>query len=150
MDLQKVYAEKAVDLNIMRLISDENNVNEWVSLDPFESLKIKNLSRLYVKSIDMEKLKDINNDTEVAVDNMSSTNDEKIGRREFQHEIISAIIVALNYPPLSIPDGGKAKIKNICLTRPRIFTPSSFDHAWKDGLANKFYRMANHSKFTRN
>lgn len=71
---------------------------------------------------------------------------ESIGRREIQHEIIMAVVVALGFDPLKIPDGGKAKIKAICLTRPRFFTPSSFDHAWKAGA--DLFKMANHEKFS--
>lgn len=73
----------------------------------------------------------------------------ELGRREYQHEIILAIIAALDFDPLQIPDGGKAKIKTACLTRPRIFTKASFDHAWKDGLRDGLFRLASHDKYSR-
>lgn len=76
----------------------------------------------------------------------SSTDNPR--RREQQHEIILAVIAALEFDPLQIPDRGCAKIKAICLTRPRIFTDSGFDHAWKAGVSAGFFKMANHEKFT--
>lgn len=76
----------------------------------------------------------------------SSTLPETVGRREQQHEVILAVIAALSYDPLNIPDGGKAKIKAACLTRPRLFTSDSFDHAWKAGVG--LFRMANHEKYS--
>lgn len=69
-------------------------------------------------------------------------------RREQQYEVILAVITALNYDPKLIPDGGKAKIKIICLTRPRLFTDASFDHAWKDGVSVGHFKLANHEKFS--
>lgn len=71
-----------------------------------------------------------------------------LGRRVQQHEIMLAIIAALEFDPLNIPDKGKSKIKAACLTRPRFFTVSSFDHAWKDGLNKSLFRMANHEKYS--
>lgn len=146
-DLKTVYAEKAVNLKIYRLVSDEKNINEWVVLDPFDPLIIESLSRLYVRGVDIENLKllDDKNESE-----LSSNDSEKIGRREIQLEIISAVIVALDYQPQKIPDGGKAKIKAICLNRPRFFTLSSFDHAWKEGLVKNLFKMENHDKFSSN
>lgn len=70
------------------------------------------------------------------------------GRREQQHEIILAIIAALDFDPQQIPDSGKAKIKSICLTRPNVFTDSGFVHAWKKGASAGLFKMANHGKFT--
>ena len=75
-------------------------------------------------------------------------NQAELGRRDQQHEVILAIIAALDFDPLKIPDGGKAKIRSACLTRPRIFTESSFDHAWKAGVSSNLLRMANHEKYT--
>jgi hypothetical protein len=73
---------------------------------------------------------------------------DELKRREYQHEVILAVIAALNFHPQQIPDGGKAKIRNACLTRPRIFTDASFDHAWKDGIRNQLFRLANHEKYS--
>lgn len=73
---------------------------------------------------------------------------ETIGRRERQHEVILAVIAALDFDPMKIPDGGKAKIKAACLTRPRLFTSDSFDHAWKAGGSDGLFRLANHQKYS--
>lgn len=146
-DLKQVYAEKAVNLEIYKLISDVNQINEWAMLDPFESLIIESLSRLYVKGSDLEKIIDSD---DVKESEFVNSNLEKIGRRELQHEIMLAVIASLNYDPLKIPDGGKSKIKEACLTRLRIFTLSGFDHAWKDGLAKNLFKMENHDKYSSN
>jgi len=60
-------------------------------------------------------------------------------RREKQIELLMGIIDAENMNPLDIPDGGKSKLRAICIERhPRLFTDSGFDHMWKvaknDGL----------------
>jgi hypothetical protein len=73
---------------------------------------------------------------------------ENNSRREQQHEIILAVIAALQYDPLQIPDGGKAKIKKACLTRPKWFTQESFNHAWKAGTTAGLFRLANHEKYS--
>lgn len=70
-----------------------------------------------------------------------------LGRRGQQHEVILAVIVALKFKPQEIPDGGKAAIKSICLTRPRLFTDASFDHAWKAGLKDELFKLASHQKY---
>ncbi|MFH1494109.1 MAG: hypothetical protein ABIG70_04865 [Pseudomonadota bacterium] len=68
----------------------------------------------------------------------------KMGPRERQVETILAVVAALEYDPLKIPDGGRAKIKAACLSRPKIFTESAFDRAWtKSGV-----KMLNHEKFS--
>lgn len=86
--------------------------------------------------------------TEAPIDEPLNTPPENIRKRMQQHEMILAIIAALEFDPLRIPDGGKAKIKTVCLTRPRIFTDASFDHAWKAGLSADLFRLANHEKFS--
>jgi len=83
------------------------------------------------------------NQVEILIDSQ-----EKQSRREIQHEIILAVIAALNYEKMQIPDGGKAKIKKACLTRPGLFTDASFEHAWKAGVRKRYFRLANHEKFT--
>jgi len=80
----------------------------------------------------------------------SSVDNASPSRREQQIEMILAVITALNFEPLQIPDGGKAKIKKVCLTRPRLFTDASFDHAWKEGIAIEYFRLANHDKYSPN
>ncbi|MGA7179245.1 MAG: hypothetical protein WBX11_06625 [Thiobacillaceae bacterium] len=69
-------------------------------------------------------------------------------RREQQIEIILAVIAALEFDPMEIPDGGKATIRKACLTRPRIFTSDAFDHAWKFGLKAEHFRLANSEKYS--
>jgi hypothetical protein len=144
-DLKTVYAEKAVNLKIYRFISDVNQINEWVTLDPFDPLIIESLSRLYVKASDIENI--INSD-DVNESELVNSNSEKIGRRKLQHEVILAIIASLNYDPFKIPDGGKSKIKLACLTRSRIFTSSGFDHAWKEGCSKGLFKLENSEKYS--
>lgn len=86
----------------------------------------------------------------VSTSNLTSISVESVGRREQQFEVILAVIAALNFEKMRIPDGGKAKIKKACLTRPRLFTDASFDHAWKEGIAVGYFRMANHEKYSPN
>ncbi|MDG1096229.1 MAG: hypothetical protein P8N23_01200 [Methylophilaceae bacterium] len=144
-DLKTVYSHKAVNVNVFRLISDRNKVNEWVLIDPFDPQVIKSLSRLYVKAEDIAKL---DGGISVNKSELLNTNVEKIGRREIQHEVILAVISALNYQPLEIPDGGKSKIKAICLTRPKLFTDAAFDHAWKEGCSKGLFKMDNSEKYS--
>ena len=73
---------------------------------------------------------------------------ENSSRREQQHDVMLAVIAALEFDGLQIPDGGKAKIKKACLTRPRLFTNDSFNHAWKAGIAAGLFRLANHEKYS--
>ena len=82
--------------------------------------------------------------------NHDEIKDKEMNRRNTQLETILAVIAALEYDPFKIPDGGKAKVKSACLTRPRLFTPASFDHAWKDGLSQSLFRLANHDKYSSN
>lgn len=70
-----------------------------------------------------------------------------LGRREHQKITILAVIAALQYDPLKIPDGGKARVKTACLTRPELFTDAAFDHAWKTASGDGLIRMENHEKF---
>lgn len=70
------------------------------------------------------------------------------GRRQEQFKIISEIINQLGYEKLAIPDGGKAKIKALCLKKAGLFTMSGFDHAWKDGVHAELFKMKNHAKYT--
>ncbi len=73
---------------------------------------------------------------------------ESLGRREQQLEIVLAVIAALKFEPLQIPDTGKAAIKQACLTRPRLFTDSAFGHAWKSGVKAGLFKLANHEKYS--
>lgn len=69
------------------------------------------------------------------------------GRREHQTETILAVCAALEFDPLKIPTGGKAKVRAACLTRPKLFTPAGFDDAWKAASKNGLIRMEDHEKF---
>lgn len=144
-DLEQVYAQKAVNLKIYRLFSDVNQINVWAMLSPFEPLIIESLSRLYVKGSDLEKIIDSD---DVKESEFVNSNLEKIGRRDVQHEIILAVIASLKYNPLKIPTGGKSIIKEACLTRPRIFTLSGFEHAWKEGCNKSLFKLENSDKYS--
>ncbi|MBP6367219.1 MAG: hypothetical protein KBA82_04500 [Nitrosomonas sp.] len=61
---------------------------------------------------------------------IGETNTEK--RRKKQIAAIIKQANELEYPLLSIPYGGKKKIKDACLKDLRLFTDASFDHAWKE------------------
>lgn len=96
----------------------------------------------------------------IAVNKMLSKNktlnpvDKRIGieesspKREQQLQMILAVCDALGYQPLEIPTGGKAKIREICLNRARVFTDSSFSHAWKDGTTQALFRLLESDKFS--
>lgn len=73
---------------------------------------------------------------------------ENLSRRQLQHEMIFAVIGGLGFNPMQIPDGGKAKIKMICLTRPRFFTRDGFDHAWQAGVSSDLFRLINHDNYS--
>ncbi len=103
--------------------------------------------RLYINADLLKEWKAINRDNN-ALTKVSATDEESLGRREQQHEVILAVIAALKYDPLQIPDGGKAGIKKICLTRPRSFTASGFDHAWKAGVSAGLFKLANREKYS--
>lgn len=77
---------------------------------------------------------------------ISVESDELLKRRQQQLEVILAVIDALQFNPMAIPDGGKSKIKEICL-KCRSFTPSGFEHAWKAGVKAQLFRHENHEKF---
>ena len=72
--------------------------------------------RLYVNTELLKEWKEINQDNN-ALTKVSEADEENLSRRENQLEVIMAVIAALKYDPLQIPDGGKAGIKKICLTR---------------------------------
>jgi hypothetical protein len=77
-----------------------------------------------------------------------SAEPENLGRRKLQHEVILAVIAALGYEHMAIPDGGKAQIKSILLNRPLLFTESGFSHAWKAGVDDGLFRLLNHDRFS--
>jgi hypothetical protein len=85
---------------------------------------------------------------ELVSDSTKDRTAEANGRRKQQHEIILAVIAALQYDAHQIPDGGKAKIRKACLTRLHWFTTDSFEHAWKAGLSSGLFRLANSEKYS--
>lgn len=76
-----------------------------------------------------------------------SAEDKQLSRRERQIEAILTAAAALDMDPMKIPDGGKAKIKEICLRRSELFTASGFDHAWKAACKAGKVRMLNDEKY---
>lgn len=76
------------------------------------------------------------------------TDEEISGKRGRQIEAILTAAAALDIDAMKIPDGGKARIKEICLKRTDIFTDSGFDHAWKGAKKAGKVRMLNEEKFT--
>ena len=83
---------------------------------------------------------------DISINNQAASQ-VKYGPRKQQHEIILAVIAILEFEPLKIPDGGKAKIKAICLKSPKSFTHASFDHAWKAGLGKNLFKLENAEKY---
>jgi hypothetical protein len=72
-------------------------------------------------------------------------------RREMQLKLISAQIDSLGYDdPLSLPDRAKSRLREKCISLDiGLFQGSSFDHAWKEGIKLKLFRMKNSDKFSK-
>jgi hypothetical protein len=113
-------------------------VRHTQSMPPFEPNYCDDWQKYF--SAELSAFNQVDNPTQSSLDNPT--------RREQQHEIILAVIAALEFDAHKIPDGGKSKIKAACMTRPRIFTPDSFDHAWKAGLSSGLFKLANHDKYS--
>jgi len=86
----------------------------------------------------------------IKVEQRNEPNTTNNSRREQQYEMILVVIDALAYQPLAIPTGGKSKIKGICLKRLKLFTDSSFDHAWKEGANKGLFKLLESEKFASN
>ena len=70
------------------------------------------------------------------------------GVRERQHRAILEAIKQLGYKSMEIPDRGKANIRKICLSQPKLFISlNSFNGAWKVGRKLSLFQMANIEKF---
>jgi len=54
---------------------------------------------------------------------------------------------ALDYDLLSIPWGGKVKIKNKCLDKPALFTEPTFDKAWQKAKHRKLIEVKDVGKY---
>lgn len=68
--------------------------------------------------------------------------------RDRQYVAIMAAIKQLDYASNEIPDRGKANIKKICLSQPKLFvSENAFTGAWKDGRKLNLFKMANIEKY---
>lgn len=79
---------------------------------------------------------------------LTDNSKDQAGRRKQQYDVILAIIDTLGFDSKKIPDNGKAKIKELCLRRKRLFTDEGFLGAWKDGVKAGHFRMLNHEKYS--
>ena len=143
--LSDIYSKKEVKFSLNQNIEQDG---KWFMFYFSDSLELNSPEMLYVRISDFEKLKteDKQRKNNEVID-LSPIPKDGITRRDIQLEIIMAVIKALNYDLNQIPDGGKAKIKVICLTRNRYFTNDGFDHAWKQGISESLFKMKNHDKF---
>lgn len=79
----------------------------------------------------------------------SSNPEEKKRRRDRQIEAIVSLCKDLGFDPLSIPDGGRAKIKAAALeSDPSLFPDSGFDHAWTEARRRGLVQMTNHDTYS--
>jgi hypothetical protein len=69
------------------------------------------------------------------------------GRRQKQIDAILQQAKDLKYSLLSIPKGGKVKIKKECLKDNALFTDSGFDHAWREASKKGLVRVADFEKY---
>ncbi len=78
-------------------------------------------------------------------------NKPMVGRREMQLKVILEKITLLGYEnSLSLPDGAKSRLKQSCISlNVKLFTESSFNHAWKEGVKRNLFRMENSEKFSK-
>ncbi|MDD2872757.1 MAG: hypothetical protein PHG21_03925 [Azoarcus sp.] len=53
------------------------------------------------------------------------------GKASRQVDAILKAAEELGFSLMAVPRGGKSQIMNMCLADPKMFTESSFDHAWK-------------------
>lgn len=86
---------------------------------------------------------------ESSCENDEPSNIEYMSKREQQFAKIQEVITQLNFDKNNIPDKGKSAIKKLCLNSPHLFTSHGFNHAWKEGVKDNMFRMANHEKFTK-
>jgi hypothetical protein len=81
----------------------------------------------------------------------SEPNELGLSKREKQIIVIIDEARALQYNPMSVPDGGKAILMKKCMAlRPDLFGagPDPFNEAWKEGVKQKRLRMENHQRFS--
>lgn len=79
--------------------------------------------------------------------NSSEPNESKVGMRI--NEIIKCA-KHFEYDVMSIPEGGKVKIKAKCLKDNRVFhSESGFDKAWKQASKNRKLRVENYNTYVK-
>lgn len=81
----------------------------------------------------------------------SEPNEIGLSKREKQIIAILDEVRALEYDPMSVPDGGKAILMRKCMTsRPDLFGAGQdpFKEAWKEGVNQGRLRMANHHRYS--
>ncbi len=64
-------------------------------------------------------------------------------RRDTQINAIVQQAKTFGYNSLSIPYGGKTKIKNECLKNTNLFTEAGFDHAWRKARKDSLVEVEN-------
>ena len=121
---------------------------EYVFIEPLGSKHIVNLDMLRIAKNDLKELAHkIKTGARSFLDGPSRetviANPKKLGRQAQQFQAILATITDLGFEPLKIPDGGKAKIKAICLLNVSLFTDAGFGHAWKAGSSKNLFKLGN-------
>jgi hypothetical protein len=83
---------------------------------------------------------------------LSDANGEEPDEATIEKRIKEIVRVAkdeLRFNPLEIPDGGKASIKENCLSNATLFTKATFDSAWKAARKRDLVKMKNHDKYAK-
>jgi hypothetical protein len=60
---------------------------------------------------------------------------------------ITSAARTLDYELLAIPDGGKKRIRVACLKDSGLFTPSTFEYAWKVARNRELVKLLNNDKY---
>lgn len=68
-------------------------------------------------------------------------------RQTQQVMAILAVIGELGFNPKLIPYGGKVQIEKECRKNCALFTPSSFEHAWKEAKRRKLLEVENVERY---
>ena len=121
---------------------------DYVVIEPLGSNHVVNLDMLGIIRNDLKELaRKIETGARSFLDGPSRetviANPKKLGRQAQQFQAILATITDLGFEPLKIPDGGKAKIKAICLLNVSLFTDAGFGHAWKAGSSKNLFKLGN-------
>lgn len=129
----------------------ERTTHAAINIETFQALQAER-NGLKEK---LDKALIAHNDLQREIKAIETNNDARdpdidTSRRAQQHEIILVVIAALEFTPLEIPDGGKARIKAVCLTRKSLFTDDGFKKAWQEGLNKGLFKLINSDKFSQN